>query len=311
MHYIGEIISLIVAFSWTISAVCAEIASKRIGTLQLNVIRLVLSLLFLGATMYVITGAPFPLYADGKAWFWLALSGFVGYVLGDYCLFNSYILIGSRFGQLFMTLAPLAAAISGWILLGEQLNLQAWVGMIVTMSGICISILSRGKEKGYKIALKLPFKGVLFGIGAGIGQGVGLVLSKMGMNYYELSIPEGMDTIHSLVPFASTWIRALSGAICFLFVMYLQKEFHTIPTSLKDKKGMLAAIGTTISGPFIGVSLSLMAVKYTEAGIASTLMALTPIIILLPAYLFFKQKITWMEVVGACISVIGVSLFFL
>ena len=74
---------------------------------------------------------------------------------------------------------------------------------------------------------------------------------------------------------------------------------------------MFAAVGTTISGPFIGVSLSLMAVNYTEAGIASTLMALTPIIILLPAYLFFKQKITWMEIIGAFISVIGVSLFFL
>ena len=174
-----------------------------------------------------------------------------------------------------------------------------------------ISILNKGKEKGHKLELKLPVKGVLLGIGAGIGQGVGLVLSKMGMNYYELSIPEGMDTIHTLVPFASTWVRALTGAICFLIVMYFQKEFHTLPVVLKDKKGMFAAVGTTISGPFIGVSLSLMAVNYTEAGIASTLMALTPIIILLPAYLFFKQKITWMEIIGAFISVIGVSLFFL
>ena len=93
--------------------------------------------------------------------------------------------------------------------------------------------------------------------------------------------------------------------------MYFQKEFYTLPIAFKNKKGMLAAVFTTISGPFIGVSLSLMAVKYTEAGIASTLMALTPIIILLPSYLFFKQKITWMEIVGAFISVFGVSLFFL
>ncbi len=54
-----------------------------------------------------------------------------------------------------------------------------------------------------------------------------------------------------------------------------------------------------------------MAVQYTEAGIASTLMALTPIIIILPSYWLFHQKITWKAVVGAVISVIGVSLFFL
>jgi drug/metabolite transporter (DMT)-like permease len=54
-----------------------------------------------------------------------------------------------------------------------------------------------------------------------------------------------------------------------------------------------------------------MAVQYTDAGIASTLMALTPIIILLPSRWFFHQPITWRTVIGAVISVIGVSLFFL
>ena len=35
---------------------------------------------------------------------------------------------------------------------------------------------------------------------------------------------------------------------------------------------MLYASLATITGPFIGVSLSLMAVQYTNAGIASTIM---------------------------------------
>ena len=80
---------------------------------------------------------------------------------------------------------------------------------------------------------------------------------------------------------------------------------------IRDYKGMGAALGTTIAGPFIGVSLSLMAVQYTEAGIASTLMALTPIFILWPAHLFFHQRVTFKEIVGAIVSVIGVSLFFI
>ena len=54
-----------------------------------------------------------------------------------------------------------------------------------------------------------------------------------------------------------------------------------------------------------------MAVQYTEAGIASTLMALTPIMILLPSYLLYKQRVTFREILGALISVVGVSLFFL
>lgn len=309
MQYVGEIISLTVAVSWTITALFAEVGSKRLGSLQMNVIRMLLSLLMLGATLWWFTDSPYPLYADGKAWFWLSMSGFVGYLLGDYCLFNSYIWIGSRFGQLFMTLAPPTAAIAGFFMLGETLSWNAWLGMMVTLTGIGISVLNKGASN--KISLKLPLKGVLFGIGAGVGQGVGLVLSKVGMTYYEVSIPTGEEMVADLMPFASTFIRAVTGAVGFLCVMGLQRKFHTLATSVRDRKGMNAAVWATITGPFVGVSLSLMAVQYTEAGIASTLMALTPVFIIWPAHFFFGQKVTFKEVMGACISVVGVSLFFI
>ena len=309
MVYLGEIISLGVAVSWTITALFAEVASKRLGALQLNVIRMLLSLVMLGGTLWWFTGSFLPLHADASTWFWLSLSGFVGYLLGDYCLFNSYILIGSRFGQLFMTLAPPTAAITAWMVLDETLSLQALLGMIVTLTGISISILNKGSS--HKLSLKLPFKGVLFGIGAGIGQGVGVVLSKVGMNHYEASIPLECESVMDMLPFASTFMRAVTGAIGFLLVMMLQKQLFTLKRTVGDGKGMGAAIGATITGPFIGVAFSLMAVQYTEAGVASTLMALTPVLILWPSHLFFGQQITFKEVIGACISVFGASLFFI
>lgn len=309
MQYFGEILSLGVAFSWTATALFAEVACKRIGSLQLNIIRMFLSLIMLGITLWWFTGVPYPMYADLNTWFWLSLSGFVGYVLGDFCLFNSYVLIGSRFGQLFMTLAPPAAAISGWIILGEKLSLHALAGMIVTLAGIGLSVLGKGTT--HKIGLKLPLKGVLFGIGAGVGQGVGLVLSKVGMNYYKMSVPVSVTNFSNLLPFASTFIRAITGALGYLAVMWCRKQFYTMPRVIRDGKGMNAAVWATIFGPFVGVSVSLMAVQHTEAGIASTLMALTPIFILWPSHLLFKQKITAKEIIGAIISVIGVSLFFI
>ena len=308
--YLGEIISLAVAVSWTVTALFAEVASKRIGSLQFNVVRMFLSIVMLGLTLWCFTGSPVPLYANGDAWLWLSLSGFVGYLLGDYCLFNSYILIGSRFGQLFMTLAPIAAAFSAWAILGEHMSFQAVVGMIVTISGIGLSVLNKGGGK-HRLSLKLPLKGVLFGIGAGIGQGVGLVMSKVGMNHYVQSIPAGEEMVADLMPFASTMIRAITGFVGFFLVMIFQKKHSTMSVALRNRKGMNAALWATFAGPFIGVSLSLMAVQYTEAGIASTLMALTPIFILWPSSFFFGQKVTAKEIAGAVISVVGVSLFFL
>jgi drug/metabolite transporter (DMT)-like permease len=251
-----------------------------------------------------------PAYADGNAWLWLSLSGFVGYIFGDYCLFNSYILIGSRFGQLFMTLAPIAAAFSGWAILGERMSMQAVAGMLVTIFGIGLSVLNKGGGSG-RLTLKLPLKGVLFGIGAGVGQGVGLVLSKVGMNYYEQSVPAGNEIMVTMMPFASTLIRAITGFVGFFMIILLQKKLFTLSAAVRNRKGMNAALWATFAGPFIGVSLSLMAVQYTEAGVASTLMALTPVLILWPSAYFFGQRVTAKEIIGAVISVIGVSLFFI
>ncbi len=312
MQYQGELISIGVAISWTLTALCFEYASKRLGTLSLNIIRLGMSIGMLALTLFAFTGHFYPVDAGGQAWLWLAVSGVVGYLFGDYCLFSSYILIGSRFGQLFMTLAPPSAAIAGMFILGERLSLFAVLGMTVTLLGIGLSILGRA-EKGSKslVQVKLPIKGILFGIGAGVGQGVGLVFSKLGMNYYVQDIDPLDTAAMQMVPFASTQIRAVVGLIGFLLVMIWKRRGTALLHAFKDGKSMWSATGGTFFGPFLGVSFSLMAVQYTQAGIASTLMALTPVIILLPSYMLFKQKITLKEVVGAVISVIGVSLFFI
>jgi len=149
--------------------------------------------------------------------------------------------------------------------------------------------------------------GVLFAIGAAVCQGVGLVLSKIGMDHYEAMA----DMPEWLVPFSANFYRCVAGIIGFLILLYYRGEMGSLREAMHDGKGLSVATATTIFGPFVGVGFSLMAVQYTAAGIASTLMAMTPIIILLPSYWLFHEKITWRSVVGAIISVFGVSLFFL
>ena len=310
MQHLGEIISLIVAVSWTVTALFADKASHRLGSMTANVIRLVLASFFLAAILWAFTGHPYPVYADGKAWLWLAASALVGYVFGDYCLFNCYLSIGARFGQLFMTLAPPMAAIAGWAILGESLSWKSALAMAVTLCGIAISILSRGE--GHHVRFTLPLKGILLGLGAGLGQGVGLVLSKVGMEYYAAAVPAdapaGMDT---LLPFASTMIRAVVGGAGFLVLMALQRKTRDLRAAAHDRKGLGYALIMTLFGPVLGVSLSLMAVRYTAAGIASTLMALTPVFILIPYAFIYHQRIKAREVLGVVVSMTGVALFFL
>ena len=310
MNHFGEIISLAVAVSWTITAIYADKASHRLGSMTANVIRLSMAALFLAGLLWIAVGYPYPVYADGKAWFWLALSAIVGYLFGDWCLFNCYISIGARFGQLFMTLAPPIAAFAGWMILGETLSWKSFIAMAVTLSGIAISILSRDAD--HHVKLSLPLKGILLGLGAGLGQGVGLVLSKVGMLHYEQSVPADAPLLmDEMLPFASTMIRALVGGAGFLLMMALQKDMPKLKEAARDRIGMSYALIMTLTGPVFGVSLSLMAVQYANAGIASTLMALTPVLILIPYAFIYKQKIKEKEIIGVAVSMLGVALFFL
>ena len=310
MNHLGEIISLVVAVSWTVTALFADKASHRLGSMTANVLRLSMAIVFLGLLLWVTVGHPYPVYASGQAWLWLALSALVGYVFGDWCLFNCYLSIGARFGQLFMTLAPPMAAIAGWAILGETLSWKSGLAMAVTLSGIAISILSRGD--GHKVHLTLPFKGVLLGLGAGLGQGVGLVLSKVGLQYYASDIPvDAPAAMARMLPFASTMIRAIIGAAGFLALMALQRGLPQLRSAIHDRTGMRYALIMTLFGPVVGVSLSLMAVQYTNAGIASTLMALTPVFILFPYAFIYHQRIKLREILGVAVSMTGVALFFL
>ncbi|MBO7068852.1 MAG: DMT family transporter [Bacteroidaceae bacterium] len=315
MNYLGELISIGVAFSWTATALLSEFGSKRLGNLTLNVLRMGLALLFSLVLFGAVTGSVLPAGASGEAMGWMLLSGCVGYVIGDFCLFQCYIIIGSRFGQLFMTLAPLSAALMAWITLGQQMTLMSIVAMLVTLFGIGVSVLGRGER--HKVSLRLPLNGVLFAIGAAMCQGIGLVLSKIGMDSYQVTdaMPQW------LIPFSANFYRCVAGIIGFSLLLYFRRKSSpplagnrgeaSLCTVFHDKKGLSVAIATTIFGPFVGVGFSLMAVQYTAAGIASTLMAMTPIIILLPSHWLFHEKITLRAIIGAFISVFGVSLFFL
>lgn len=330
----GEIISICVALSWTVTALFAEVASKRIGSLPLNVCRMAMSLAALALTLWLTLGVPYPRYADGGTWLWLLLSGVVGYVLGDYCLFKGYILIGSRFGQLFMTLSAPTAAVTGFLLLGERMGPLALLGMAVTLVGIGMSVLSKqssseeageGKKAAGTWRLKLSPKGVLYGCGAGVGQGIGLVLSKMGLEHYHASLlahgltPDSVPAEAVLnvplslsMPFAATMIRAIMGIVGFsvALMLFTKGGKQQLSHAVRDRKAMLCAFCSMMFGPFVGVSMSLLATMYTNTGIAQTLMALTPIFIIAPAAWLFHQKVTPREVLGALISVAGVSLFF-
>lgn len=311
MSYVGEIISLGVAFSWTITALVSEVGTKRIGVLNFNTWRLGVAMVASLFLVFLLTETVGIMYAGIKTWALMLVSGFVGFYFGDFCLFKSYIYISSRYGQMFMTLAPAVSALAAWLLLKQTLTMGNIIAMAVTIFGIAIAVL--GKAEGTKkIKINLPWKGILYGLGAGVGQGFGLVISKVGMDQYERDIPLSMQSeMQNIIPFSANAIRCIAGFACFLITVLATNRGKQTLSKVYDRKTMSMVVLAVVFGPFLGVGFSLMAVQLAKVGVAQTLMSLTPILIIIPSYWLFRQPVTVKSVVGACVSVLGASLFFL
>jgi drug/metabolite transporter (DMT)-like permease len=295
-NHIGEFAALFTAFCWTITALAFESASNKIGSLAVNVIRLIIGLIFLSIYAYIRRGLLLPVDASSENWIWLILSGLVGFVFGDLFLFKSYTIISSRFSMLIMTLVPPLTALFGWIILGERLSFFNYVGMIMTFAGIALAIFSR-ENKNEKLTLKIAPKGILYAFFGAIGQALGLVLSKFGMLDYD--------------PFAATQIRIIAGIFGFGLLVSFLGRWRGVYNSIFHIKAITGVTAGAFFGPFLGVSFSLIAVKHTQTGIASTIIAIIPILLIPPAILIYKQKVSLVEMLGAIVSVGGVAMFFI
>lgn len=276
-----------------------EKAGCKIGSMSVNLIRLVFAFFMIAIYSWVTRGLPFPVDATDSAWFWLSLSGIVGFFIGDLCLFRAFVTIGSRISLLIYSISPPISAILGYIIFKETMTPYAIVGMFITLLGISIVILKKDNDS---VSFSHPVKGVVLAILGALGQSVGVVISKLGMvlpngKYYDA--------------FASTQIRIISSTICFILLFIFTKRLSFIKGAIKNKKAMGEVFVGSFFGPFLGVSLSLIAISNTSLGIASTITALLPVAIIIPHVVFYKEKVTVKEVLGAVISVIGVSLLFI
>lgn len=294
--HFGEIAALITAVCWTITATAFELAGKKVGSLSVNYIRLLIAFVLIGLFTTVTRGMFLPLDATSKAWFWLSLSGLIGFVIGDLFLFQAYVEIGSRISMLIMALVPPITGLLGYITMGELLTALNLIGMSITISGIALVVLVRNPE-GKTLKFSHSVKGISYAFIGALGQSLGLILSKIGMGNYN--------------PFAATQIRIISGIIGFTVAFFVMKRWDKLKEAIKNKNAMKYISLGSVFGPFLGVSFSLLAIQHTTTGVASTITSIVPVLIIPSSIFILKEKVYPKEIFGAVITVVGVSLLFI
>lgn len=292
MNYLGELSALLTAFLWSGTSIAFSSAAEKIGSLQLNINRMIFASLFLISTILVM-GYNFDL--SNSQFINLIISGVIGLVIGDSFLFKSYQMIGARISMLLMALSPVMSAILAFIFLNETITYLGIIGIIITISGIALVVLERNANSKYQITTL----GIVYGILGAMGQAGGLIFAKFAFN-------EG-----HIVGFIATFIRVFSSVVIFLPIMLLLKKYKNPYRIFSNNKSAFGVtLLGTILGPFLGITFSLIAVENTKVGIAATLMSTMPIIMLPMVKYIYKEKLSWRAIAGAVIAVSGVALIF-
>jgi drug/metabolite transporter (DMT)-like permease len=297
MDLIGEVAALATSVFFAFTSIIFATSGRMVGSQVTNRTRLLFALIYLIILNTILFREPLPFSADPSRWIWLSLSGVIGLSLGDAFFFQSLVSVGPRLGSLLLSLAPIFGSVIAWTFFGETLTALQITGIAIALAGIGWVVMSH--EEPPNTPQGHTKRGIFFGVLAGLGQAAGLVLSKQGM-FGEFS------------PFQANVIRMLAAVtFTWAWTIFEGKTGATI-TALRAKPQVirLIALGALV-GPLLGVSASLLAVQYTEVGVASTLMALPPVIILPISYFVFKEKVGWQAVAGTALAIAGVAVLFL
>lgn len=296
MSIIGILAAFGTAIGWASCGIFFTSASKRIGVILMNFHRTFFTAAILLVLHLIVFRTYFP-SATNHQLLLIVASGILGLVLADSFLYKACVEIGPRLGFLIFSSYPIFSAFLAWIILGEKLKLLAWVGIIITLAGVSwvLNDEHRGKNKEKPIKSSKLILGITLALLGAIGQSLGLIFAKPVM------IGEG-----AIDPFSVTLVRYEAALIVLCFFVFLKGKGKEAYMALKQKKVMIFILAGTIIGNVFGSWFSIVAVKLIPVGIASTIMATMPVLILPMVIFGYKERVTWRAAVGAIIVVIGV-----
>ncbi len=295
---LGEIAALSTAIFFSVAPTFFTLAGRLVGSVAVNRLRLLIAAILVLGLHTLLIGSPFPAGASAERCFWLSLSGIIGLVAGDACLFQAFVIIGTRLTMLIFSLAPIIAALVARAFLGESLSAGKVLGIAVTLFGIVWVVLAH-ENGGGKVERKRFLIGLLLAFGGAVGQALGMITAKKGL---------GGD-----FPVLSAHLIRLGAATATIWILTLLRG-QAAPTwraFRRDGRALLFTASGAAVGPLFGVWLSLVAIDLAPVGIATTLMALPPVLLLPISRIVFGERITLHAIVGTFVALIGVALLFL
>ena len=281
----GDLYAVITAVCWSSAVILFDISTKNFTAIQLNVLKN-----FIGVFGFILTiilfSIPSPNFSQQDI-FTLALSGFLGILIADGLFLESLRRLGSGISAVVSTIYTPTVFIIAFILFNETINLHSYVGGVLVLGGITISVFQPPKT----IKIRDLYIGILFGIMANI------------LTAYSVLIIKPIMKNNSVI-----YVALYRFSIGFIFGILINILKSGIKQVIqKFKQGLTNQY--VILGAFLGTYLSvifwLAGYKYTLAGRAAIYNQLSTVFIIILARVFLKEPMTSKKIIGVSLAIFG------
>lgn len=295
---IGEAAGLATSISWAASCQVHTAASRILGGLNVTAARVPLYLAGIGLAAFL-SGAEVSLPA-GAAVF-IILSGLTGIALCDPLLYSASVVIGPRLALLIQSLSACLTAVLGHLFLGESINLVGWFGIVTASGGVAFVLMEGGMKSGADLSglSRAQFwRGLFQAFLSATGLAVSFLLLKQAL-------------LLGMHPVWASFVRmSVGGAILWVMVL-LRGELVAVMRRAWTSWPILRLLLLGCCVSTFGNCLAPVAMKYTQAGIAATLIGLQPVMIIIITALADRKPPTFRAVVGTLIAFSGTAMIFL
>ena len=270
---------------WSSAVILLDISTKNFTAIQLNVLKN-----FIGVFGFILTiilfSIPSPNFSQ-KDIFTLGLSGFLGILIADGLFLESLRRLGSGISAVVSTIYTPTVFIIAYILFNETINLHSYIGGILVLGGITISVFQPPKT----IKKRDLYIGILFGIMANI------------LTAYSVLIIKPIMKNNSVVYVAL--YRFSIGLFLGIIINLVKSGTKTVIQKFKQGLTNQYVVFGAILGTYLSVIFWLAGYKYTLAGRAAIYNQLSTVFIIILARVFLKEPMTSNKIVGVSLAIFG------
>lgn len=279
---------------WALASVIYQRLGTEVGPLALNALKCVFAFGMMGATLVVLGGDVSLGRLEPRHWGWFATSALLGLAIGDWAYFSALVRLGPARALIVGLLAPVVGAGLGRVALGEPLHAAMALGMLTTIGGVAWVV-------GERDHVARPSRlGMVFALVAAVCQGASQVCSKLGA-YAAPGAP--------ISPLEVGIARLGIAAVVLLLALGMRRRLAELVRVATPVRRLARFSLACVCGTYLGIWLSMDAVvRASSVGVASTLLATSPLFAMGWVLVLRGDRPTARAVVGTLVAIAGVGI---